>query len=478
MFKNLLYLCLAFSSSVFAFEQRIIVKYKPNFPMGMGAQAIQQEMARPFSATQIQDLSLHAKTSLKYSHAIGRSGAHVLSLPDGTNSAQRAAVVARLKSQADIAYVEEDVLMKPMLVPNDTSYASLWGMKPVSAGTSYGANFQTAWDTGNGSGVVVAVLDTGILPHTDIGSIALGSSAVSGNIISAGYDFISDCRVAATCPSTTSSLSATRTPVANAFDQGDWITGGESASGFFAGCTVRNSTWHGTHVAGTIAAKGNNSQDVIGGAYGAKILPVRVLGRCGGFVSDIANGILWAAGVHGTISNPNPAKVINMSLGGTSACGTTYQNAIDAATAAGVVVVVAAGNSNVNVSNSAPANCNNVIAVAATGQTGNRASYSNFGTGITLAAPGGDNAVDAMILSTLNSGTTTYNSSGFNLTAYQGTSMATPHVAAGVALMKAVNPAITTTQARTILQANVTAFLGEVPAIHQIVEQGYSMPVH
>ena len=182
-------------------------------------------------------------------------------------------------------------------------------------------------------------------------------------------------------------------------------------------CTVSNSSWHGTHVAGTIAALGNNNAGVIGGAYNAKILPVRVLGKGGGYLSDIANGIMWAAGVtcNRTYPNPNPAKVINMSLGGAGTCGATMQNAITAAVAAGAVVVVAAGNSNADVANFQPASCANVITVAAIARDGSRAAYSNFSspatnttnpTNVTLAAQGGDQtylpAFDPGILSTLN----------------------------------------------------------------------------
>lgn len=441
-------------------QQRIIVTYRASYSTALSAQAIRQEMAKPFTVNQLSQLSAQARIPLQYSHAIGQTGAHVLTLPDGSTEGDRAAVVARLKQMPNIANVEEDIKLYRTSVPNDSNYSALWGMKPVSAGTNYGADFQTAWDTATGTGVVVAVIDTGILPHPDIGSISLGSSVVGGNLVSAGYDFISDCRRAATCPSTTAVSSASRSPVANAFDQGDWVTAVEAASGYFSGCTSEDSSWHGTHVSGTVAAIGNNNTGVIGGAYNAKILPVRVLGKCGGFTSDIANGILWAAGVHGTISNPNPAKVINMSLGGSGACGATFQNAINAAVSAGTSVVVAAGNSNADASGHSPANCTNVITVAATGQTGSRAYYSNYGNIITIAAPGGDSLVDTKILSTLNSGTTTYNSSGFNYVAYQGTSMATPHVAAAVALMKSQNPTLTTTQIKSILQANVTAFPG------------------
>jgi hypothetical protein len=150
------------------------------------------------------------------------------------------------------------------------------------------------------------------------------------------------------------------------------------------------------------------------------------------------------------------AKVINMSLGGSGACGTTFQTAIDAATAAGSLLVVAAGNSNTNASNAQPASCNNVLTVAATAFDGWRAGYSNFGTVVDMAAPGGDFNFDTGVLSTLNTGTTSPVAD--NYVAYQGTSMATPHVAGVASLIRAMNPSLTPAQITTLLKSNITAF--------------------
>lgn len=446
-------------------NERLIVKFRESgFAANASAQQVRQEMARPYSQTRMQTLSDQARLALSYSHPVAQSGAHVLRLPQGSTKAQMQSVIDNLKRLPDIAYVEEDKPMFRMAGESSNAlYSELWGMLPVSAGTSYGANFENAWALTTGSGVVVAVIDTGILPHPDIGTISSQNegATVTGNLISAGYDFISDCRVAATCPSsTTDPAIITRLPFANAFDRGDWIDATDATFFPFSdvGCRVEPSRWHGTHVAGTVAAI-NNTVGVVGGAHGAKILPVRALGKCFGYTSDIAAAILWSAGVHGSITNPNPARVINMSLGGGGSCPTTYQNAINSATAAGAIVVVAAGNENTNVSNASPANCANVIAVAATNRAGSRAFYSNFGSGIHVAAPGGEGSINSTsILSTLNSGTTTYNPAGFNYVPYNGTSMAAPHVSAAVALLKANIPSITTTQARAVLQATVTSF--------------------
>ena len=447
---------------------RLIVKYKASPAMaGMSAQQIQAQLRQPLTAASVQSLSASAGMTMSYARATALSS-HVLQLPAGATRADVQKAIQSLKQRTDIEYVEEDVILKPLAVPNDTLYNTLWGMQPVNVtGNKYGADFQTAWDSVTGSGVVVAVVDTGILPHPDLVGTGGTVSPATGNLVSPGYDFTSDCRIRNTCPAS-QTANTTVAPAPNAFDMGDWVTTADTANSFFANCTVKNSSWHGTHVAGTIAALGNNSSGVIGGAYNAKILPVRALGKCGGFGSDITDGVLWAAGLHPTIANPNPAKVINMSLGGLGACSTTQQQAFDKLYAAGVVVVVAAGNNNVGVDGFQPANCNNVITIAATGPTGTRAYYSNYDAlattkYIALAAQGGAQGFQGDpngINSTLSSATTTYTPGSDNYVYYQGTSMATPHAAAAVALMLSKNPTLTPAQVRAVLTSNssLTAF--------------------
>jgi serine protease len=252
-----------------------------------------------------------------------------------------------------------------------------------------------------------------------------------------GYDFISDPTIAGDGNGRDSS----------ALDAGDFTAGGRSS-------------WHGTHVSGTIAAVTNNGAGVAGVAFGARVVPVRVLGRGGGTTSDIADAIIWASGgtVPGVPANANPARVINMSLGGGGPCGATTQNAIASARSRGTVVVVAAGNSNINVSNATPANCPGVVAVAAVGRNGGKASYSNFGTLVDVAAPGGDQRTGQAngVLSTLNAGATTPGND--SLAFYQGTSMATPHVAGAVALMLSVNSSLTPDQVENLLRTTTRAF--------------------
>lgn len=474
-------------------SDRLIVKFKANnLPKGLSVAQINEQLSQPLNAQTVVQLQTAAGAALTEIRAIP-TGAHVLSFSSRQNRQTLDNAIANISSLPNIEYVEEDKILQAQALPNDTYYTAgptgnpgLWAMWPVNAvaasapgGTgSYGADFQTAWNNVSGTGIVVAVVDTGITPNVDIvgpgGTVAAG---LGSNLISTGYDFTSDCRVRGTCPATQTTGTAVA-PSPNATDLGDFITSGDAATTYFSGCSVSNSSWHGTHVAGIIAALGNNNAGVIGGAYNAKILPVRVLGKCGGYTSDIANGITWAAGlvVTGVPTNPNPAKVINLSLGGSGACSTdpTMQNAINAVVAAGAVVVVAAGNSASDVANFDPASCTNVISVASIARDGSRASYSNFSspasnttnpTNVTLAAQGGDQSYPASfdpgILSTLNSGTSTpVLSGGSNYKYYQGTSMATPHVTAAAALMLAKNPALTPAQIKTILSApsSLTAF--------------------
>ena len=160
-----------------------------------------------------------------------------------------------------------------------------------------------------------------------------------------GYDFIADTFVA----------NDGNGRDADASDPGDWYAANQCAPGV----PGTSSSWHGTHVAGTIGAASDNGSDVAGINWNAKILPVRVLGRCGGYLSDIIDGMRWAAGlaVPGVPPNPNPAGVLNLSLGGPGSCAGGYQDAFNAVDAAGVVAVVAAGNSSANANAYRPANC-------------------------------------------------------------------------------------------------------------------------
>jgi serine protease len=406
---------------------RLIVKYKDAVPAGKGAakvaaigagrRAIVDRAGQQFGMT------------MKALHTIA-TGANIFKLDRKVSLDEAKVLAAELMSRdPDVEYAEPDRMMTAMMTPNDSRYTEQWDYYETTGGMRVPA----AWDKSTGTGIKVAVIDTGYRPHADL----------AGQILQ-GYDFISD-----TAVSNDGNGRDT-----DASDPGDWIAAGECGTG----SPAQNSSWHGTHVAGTIAALTNNSTGVAGIAYGAKIVPARVLGKCGGYTSDIADAIIWASGgtVTGVPANANKAQVINMSLGGTGACDTTTQNAINSARSRGTVVVVAAGNEAVNASNSSPANCAGVIAVAATNRSGGRASYSNFGTIVDVAAPGGDSGTGNAILSTLNTGTTSPGSDTY--ASYMGTSMATPHVAAVAALMLAKNPALTPDDIEARLKSSARAF--------------------
>ncbi|MEK8052349.1 S8 family peptidase [Ideonella sp. DXS22W] len=358
--------------------------------------------------------------------------AHVMALDRSLSTdTVRALAQEIMRRDSNVEYAEPDLRMQIQLVPNDPSYLSQWHYSEATAGL----NLPTAWSTSTGSGVVVAVVDTGYRPHADLAT----------NIL-AGYDFVS----------TTAVGNDGDGRDASALDPGDGVAAGECGTG----TSAQASSWHGTHVAGTIAALTNNATGVAGVAFGAKVLPVRVLGKCGGYTSDIADGLLWAAGgtVNGVPSNTTPARVINLSLGGSGSCGTTMQNAINGARAKGAVVVVAAGNSAGSALSATPANCHGVTTVAAANRSGGRAYYSNYGANVDVAAPGGDmrSAATNGILSTLNTGTGAPGADSYAW--YQGTSMATPHVAGVAALMIARNPALTVEQTESLLRSSVRSF--------------------
>ncbi|PSW04018.1 S8 family serine peptidase [Photobacterium lipolyticum] len=396
----------AFAQNSEPLTDQIIVKYRTDSPM------MRAEVSASNSATQLQQM---VDADVQYVRS-SANDTHILKVPAQSDLK---AVIEQLNQNPNIEYAEPDRIMWPTAIPNDPEYVKQWHYSSSISGI----NLPKAWDlTTGGSDVIVAVIDTGIQPeHPDL-----------MNNLLPGYDFIKNAAAARDGDGRD----------ADATDEGDWLVAGQCGQNYPP--RDRNSSWHGTHVAGTVAAEGNNGQGVTGVAWSTSIVPVRVLGACGGYTSDITDGMRWAAGlpVAGAPANPYPAKVLNLSLGGKGACGITYQQAINDVRTKGAAVVVAAGNDNQNVRGFTPGNCQGVISVASNNKTGGRAFYSNYGSMIDIAAPGGGRS--GGILSTHNSGTRqaerhTYKHS-------MGTSMAAPHVAGIAALMYSLDTSLTPDQ--------------------------------
>ena len=315
------------------------------------------------------------------------------------NTAATLELVAQLAARRDVEYAEPNYISRAMKTPNDPLYPLQWHYAAM--------NLPSAWDITDGttgSAVTVAVVDTGSSSHSDLVGTFVG-----------GYDFISD---------------PTEAGDGDGRDADPSDQGGDSG-------------YHGSHVAGTIAARSNNGIGVAGVSWGARVLPVRVLGVSGsGTSSDILDGVRWAAGlsVTGAPANPNPAKIINLSLGGKRRCSQSEQALFTQLKGLGVIVVVAAGNDNDNASLYAPASCNDVITVGATGPTGERAPYSNYGAPVDVMAPGGDTqktlTVGAVTFPAGVISTVLDDKGDSDYVAYNGTSMAAPHIAGVIALMR------------------------------------------
>lgn len=452
---------------------RVIVKYKAlDATGGEGGSAPATEA----TASRVQGMSHRLGMNL-------RGGLRITERMDvvtasGLNSQQLA---ARLSQDSAVEYAVPDLRRQRMAAPNDPRYGSglsspgpttgQWYLRAPAGAAQSAIDIEGAWTAVAGSVnvVVVAVLDTGVrFDHPDMTRLSSGGTLLDG------YDFVTNNFIGNDANSGRDS---------DASDPGDWVDSADVASpSNTVGCQasdISDSSWHGTQTAGLIGALTNNAQGMAGltgPTRTIRVLPVRVLGKCGGFDSDIIAGMRWAAGftVSG-LSNATPAKVINLSLGGAGACTQAYRDAIREINAAGVVVVAAAGNTNGHTVNT-PANCPGVIAVAGLRHLGSKVAFSDLGPEIALSAPAG-NCVNLSgeclypLLTTTNTGTTTPAPSGgtytdgFNPTF--GTSFSSPLVAGTAALMFAVNPDLTPDDVRTLLRRSARAFptSGDDPGI-------------
>lgn len=371
-----------------------------------------------------------------------------------------------LMQDAEVEYAVPDGRKRATLVPNDSLYTAggatgpasgQWYLRPNVGAVQSSINAESAWDVTTGSSsVVVAVLDTGVrFEHPDLKTVAAGGNLLPGYDMIADFDTANDGNGRDADPS----------------DPGDWISQADINTGRYAPCTaadIDDSSWHGTQTAGLISSLTNNGAGMASVGRTVRVLPVRVLGKCGGFDSDIIAGMRWAAGlaVPDVPTNPNPAKVINMSLGGVGTCDPIYQSAVNELVAAGVTIVVSAGNGTGHAVNS-PANCSGVIAVSGLRHIGTKVGFSDVGPEVSISAPGG-NCVNQgaggpclyPILTTSNSGLTAPVASiytdQFNISV--GTSFSAPLVAGSAALVLAAQPTLTPSEVRTILRSTARPF--------------------
>lgn len=340
----------------------------------------------------------------------------------------------RARLHPDVAWVEPNVLLPRLqTTPNDPGFAEQWHLQTPAQGGTSAINLPPAWALSTGSAAItVAVLDTGILPHPDLAGRTWQ-----------GHDFVSEVAFAGDGDGRD----------ADPTDPGDWVTPTDNDPAIQQmvdsdTCAVADSSWHGTFIAGQMAAATDNGQGVAGINWASPLLSVRVAGKCGALLSDMLDGMRWAAGlpVAGAPTNPHPARVINLSFGGDVPCASSalYQSAIDDVTAVGALVVVAAGNESSRLMR--PADCQRVLSVGAVRQDGLKTDYSSYGTGLGLMAPGGSMDEGQPLYSTSNTGRTSAEPEQAHYGTLQGTSFAAP-LAAGVAsLMLSLNPALSPAQ--------------------------------
>jgi len=419
----------------------VIVKFRSASHSAQGAQ-VRPAPDRIAALTARTGLTLHAARSIT-------DVLHAIHVQPAVTGEPIAATVERLRADPEVEYAEVDQRRYPhATTPNDPLFSEQWYLQQSSATTPSAVDAVTAWDTTTGgigttgtTGIVIADLDTGVrFEHPDL------QWAGSGGRLLPGYTFISDTFVANDGDARD----------ADASDPGDWVIQADLSKPECSAGTAANSSWHGTRVSGLLGALSNNGTGIAGLTWSPWLLPVRVLGKCGGLDSDIIAGMLWAAGIHvnGAPDNPYPARIENMSLGGTGACPQLYADVVGQLTAKGVLVVASAGNEGGPVD--APANCAGVAGVAGLRHAGTKVGYSSLGPEIALSAPAG-NCVNTgagstclyPITTTVNQGTTTPATSGYtdqvsnpNL----GTSFSAPLVSGIAGLMLSVNGNLTSAQ--------------------------------
>ncbi len=352
----------------------------------------------------------------------------VVALAEPVTADSAREIARRIADDPEVAHAEPDLRVFAQQA-NDPHLVAQWALAGPEQGSPGGTQALAAWGLADGAGVTVAVIDTGFTAHPDLDGAWLP-----------GFDFIG-----ADPDGSFRSANDGDGRDADASDPGDWCDEAGAAT---------PSTWHGTAVAGLVAARAGNGYGIAGVAPAARILPVRAIGRCGGYMSDVIDAMRWAAGlpVAGVPANPHPARVLNLSLGSTpgTPCSPYQQRAVDEVVAAGTVVVAAAGNEGMG-SVGVPANCIGVTAVAAHTRHGDLASYSNVGTNVALTAPGGVGSLpDLAVIASSNTGATAA-ALPDPARGFAGTSAAAPHVAGTAALLWSYDPRLSAVEIRNAL---------------------------
>lgn len=435
---------------------RLIVKLRPASDEPVRAQAL---AAADGASRRVSALGQRTGLAERLSRSLGGDLSMIL-LDKPLADAELESALTLLRADPEVEFVEIDQRRYAQAVPTDPMYVDQWYLQ---ADQPSAVNFTAAWDLTTGRpDTVIAVLDTGVrFDHPDLGRDGIDP----GGRLVPGYDFVSG-------ESAGSFVSANDGNGwdADASDPGDWVRN-EDPAGPLANCDEHDSSWHGTRVAGMLGAITDNNTGIAGGIWNTRILPVRVLGKCGGYDSDIIAGMRWAAGlsVPGAPANPTPAKILNLSLGGTGNCSSSYRQTITALTAAGVLVVAAAGNTDGEAVET-PANCAGVLAVAGLRQVGSKVGYSSLGPEVGIAAPAG-NCVNLgagqpclfALTTTSNTGLTVPGL--YTYRASIGTSFSAPIVAAIAGLMHAVNGELANSEMIARIKSGARPFPAPDPAI-------------
>ncbi|NBX21394.1 MAG: peptidase S8, partial [Betaproteobacteria bacterium] len=421
--------------------QRILVTFKDNSAPRSSRQATVEQRMKDRMASAASEASSGKVKGLSYLRAVS-GNSHVYLTDKSLDRSSMQTVIQALANDPAIESVSIDERMVPhAFSPNDAAYVNntQWQLKAPT--TDLGAaNFAGAWNRVtsasiaiSGENVVVAVLDSGYRPHADL----------AANLLS-GYDFVSTDPVGL-YSSTLITANDGDGRDNSALDPGDGNT-------ISADCELSTSSWHGTRVAGIVSAVTDNTNGMAGTAYKAKVLPVRVLGVCGGYISDVIDAMRWAAGITvNGLTNATPAKVINLSLGGSGTCDSRYQSAIDEVRISkNATVVVSTGNQSSDTTITQPANCKNVIAVTSHRTDGTSPTFANVGAGTSISAPG------VSIYSTSNTGTQAPLADTFQ--SANGTSFSAPMVSSVAAMLYQIKPSITPDEVTSRIINSVRSF--------------------